>query len=669
MKAKDNNTSTEKLLKLIRGDKAPSPPSGSNAKGTPSKGAPKTPRVKNNFFDLSPNLLPFGKNMTVGVDIGASELRLVKVSASESRMRLLEFRQISFPDRAQPGSPAFPDFLHAALKNFCGSPKNIDVWTLVSAVKVDILRLYLPKAAKKQIATAVFWAAKKEKGFDEKETILDFEIRGEVTEKGNQKIEVLAYIVPTKNLNQVREYFARAGYKLTGATISPFTVQNIFRAKWIPNLTPTFGHLFIGRDWSRIDIFSGENLVLSRGIRTGINSMAEALSEGYNLLNLGASASFSTEDAHDGPAEDSVLFLEPGGAPAESVETSPSDSETDDPRNPLSRDRAKTLLMAKLMGHAAPSNIPGAELSESDIVEMIEPALERLAKQIDRTFQHFSLTLGNPPVEKIYVSGPVGCNSRVSDFLKSQLGIKKESLDVLNPNIPGASAIVVPQALGQRDAFTAALGLALSDNSRTPNLLFTHKDREKAKEVAFMNKVFYAGFAVVFLIMAAIGAWKFSLVGQRQAKLDQLTYRLSQHQPIVDEKLLLETAEAAKKKNELIKVFSQRFEGVAVIGEITALTPANVRFLDLKVHLGPVPEGLSQDAPKEKTKKEPVVKTVTIDGIVVGDPTAFDAELSEFLAKIKNSPVLGTPSVSKSAVEPFVGEGDVLHFLIEIKLT
>jgi hypothetical protein len=40
--------------------------------------------------------------------------------------------------------------------------------------------------------------------------------------------------------------------------------------------------LYIDKDWSRIDIFSNGNLVMTRGIRAGINSMIQELMEGYN---------------------------------------------------------------------------------------------------------------------------------------------------------------------------------------------------------------------------------------------------------------------------------------------------------------------------------------------------------------------------------------------------
>ena len=41
----------------------------------------------------------------------------------------------------------------------------------------------------------------------------------------------------------------------------------------------TFASLFIGNDFSRIDIYSKNNLVMTRGIKTGISSMMEAIDE------------------------------------------------------------------------------------------------------------------------------------------------------------------------------------------------------------------------------------------------------------------------------------------------------------------------------------------------------------------------------------------------------
>ena len=68
------------------------------------------------------------------------------------------------------------------------------------------------------------------------------------------------------------------GITLAGVTTVPFSVQNIFRSKWMPATEEIFASLFIGNNFSRIDVYNKENLVMTRGIKTfSGNSMIEAI--------------------------------------------------------------------------------------------------------------------------------------------------------------------------------------------------------------------------------------------------------------------------------------------------------------------------------------------------------------------------------------------------------
>ncbi|MCK4533946.1 MAG: hypothetical protein KAT81_00365 [Syntrophobacterales bacterium] len=49
----------------------------------------------------------------------------------------------------------------------------------------------IPKVGKRQLENAVCWTAKKNIAFDERQTILDFEVQGEMVESGITKLSVL----------------------------------------------------------------------------------------------------------------------------------------------------------------------------------------------------------------------------------------------------------------------------------------------------------------------------------------------------------------------------------------------------------------------------------------------------------------------------------------------
>ena len=168
----------------------------------------------------------------------------------------------------------FAGFLRSALAQFCGSRKNFTLWGLIQSDKVGVQTIRIPKVGKKQLENAVYWTAKKNISFDEKDTILDFEVQGEVIESGIAKLSVLVCTASKREVEEMKNLFSGIGFPLTGLTVAPFALQNLFRTDWMSLPGQTVATLYIGDSSSRIDIFSEGNLVMTRGIRAGINSMA-----------------------------------------------------------------------------------------------------------------------------------------------------------------------------------------------------------------------------------------------------------------------------------------------------------------------------------------------------------------------------------------------------------
>ena len=105
-------------------------------------------------------------------------------------------------------------------------------------------------------------------------SIFDFELQGEIVDQDKPKYSVMVYTAPKAEIEKVKTLFSDMGITLAGITTVPFAVQNIFRSKWMPASEEIFASLFIGNNFSRIDVYNKENLVMTRGIKTGSsNSM------------------------------------------------------------------------------------------------------------------------------------------------------------------------------------------------------------------------------------------------------------------------------------------------------------------------------------------------------------------------------------------------------------
>jgi type IV pilus assembly protein PilM len=611
-------SSTEKLLKVIRDkDGAPVPPGQGKSQ----------PQGAGQAAKSSSPLISLKKSSTVGIDIGHAYLRLVRaVEGAGGKWQVIDRRRLPVPPRVSRDAPEFAAFLKSALADFCASAKQSQLWAIMSSANVELHHVRIPRVGKKQIAGAVYWAARKEASFDEKEALLDFEVQGEVVDQGIPKLAVMLYTAPRREVEDLRNLFSGIGWPLSGISLVPFAVQNQFRTGWIPAGEESLAHLFIGNDFSRIDVYADGDLVMTRGIKAGNTSMVEALVEQYN-----------------------------------------------DSKNP----EAAPLTMEegrKILDSLSPDSPPlkegdaGFSLAKEEVFGMIEPALDRLVRQVERTFEHFASTSDNVKIGKIFVTGAMNIYPPIIDYVGNQLGIASEVLDPLSEmdSIPACLDVEDAHCLSERIAFTPALGMALSRNDYTQNLLFTYRDKETAAGVSRWNRALLAGFVVLALLCGGVYTYQSMIIQQKNTVLEGLEAQLASLGPQIDRNLLQSLAVKVSQKRQLSMGYAERYLGMVVISELTALTPSNIRFLDLKLNPGPAP---AQGAPS--TKASPAAKGgtpgIVLEGLILGDRQSLETSLAGYVMALDASPIFREIVIQKNTVEPYLKK-EALHFTLNLKV-
>jgi len=608
-------TSTEKLLKVIRskGEGAPSP--AVNAEPMP-------PRSK--FFNVpSLSLISLKKTGTVGIDIGRDYIRMVRTAEfSGGKKQIIDRRRFALPPETPIDSPKFAAFLKSSLSSICRSPGECDLWAMMSSARVEVRHVRIPKVVKKQIDNAIYWTARKENPFDEKETVFDFELQGEVIEQGIPKLSAMVYTAPRREIEDLKTIFSKIGWPLTGISIVPFSVQNLFRTEWIPAPEGTIVNMFVGNDYSRIDIYSGGNLVMTRGIRAGLNSMVESLTETFNELKLDA---ITTKQGRK-----ILSRLSPDFPPLE---------ETD----------------------------AGFGLRKDEVFEMIRPALERLVSQVDRTFKYYTTEMSGDRIVKVLVSCAMNIYEYIIDYIGAQLGIASEGLDPLSmhDSIPACPDVDDSNYLSERIAFGPALGLALSSKEETPNLIFTYKEKERDASIKRINRAVFAVFLVVVLICSGVFFYQNHVISQRKAVIGGLEMELAQLGSPVDRDQLLKTVAKVSQRRELSKLYADRYLGMVVISELATLTPANIRFLDMKVNLGSV-SGKDKAKTSGESPKAPV-EEITVEGLIMGERQIFETSLAGYMMALEASPLFHQVTIQKNNMESYL-KGEALHFILNMKV-
>ena len=622
----DEISSTEKLLNLIRSDQPVVDAS------TEQKPAPHS--------STSPALVArhgrwhWRRSITVGVDIGYNALKLVKLqTTSDHNYEVLDFQSVPYEGDSLPHSPQFIQQLKLALKQFCGSQTKLDLWSAISTERVETRYLKIPKVPRKQISNAVYWTYKREIAFDEERDVFDYQILGDVVEEGVPKIEVLAYSAPHMEVQKLQQTFQRAGFPLTGITIVPFAIQNLLQTAAFPNRQQEVCSLFIGQDWSRIAIYSKGHLILSRGIKSGIKSMVEAISEGLyatpiqtetaggNLRDLGYDDRDGRRDLHD-------------------------------------TTHARQLFFEYLQGGRAKAQTnDGTPVPDEEIFTMIAPALNRLIRQVERTLQHYDLHFDSKGITQIYISGEISGHAKMVAYLGAQLDLPVAPIDPFTEQPRSKSMRPEPASEAERETYVPAMGLALSRRSVTPNFIFTYQDKENERRARFNNR---AVFATLLLIMAACAflySWQGYLIDTKNSRITRLQQRIDRYIPLIDRSLIKEHIDLTMQNRDRIATFGQKYLIVAVISEITSKTPTEIRLVNLSAEMGPA--GKSQ-APTRKNR-------MLIDGIVAGERMTLESTLANYLINLKNSPLLGQPKITSKSFES-QNDKEVLRFQAQIEL-
>ncbi|MFZ5569891.1 MAG: hypothetical protein ACOZF0_05780 [Thermodesulfobacteriota bacterium] len=627
--AKDPISSTEKLLGVIRN----TPASVTTGLQAESRQEP--------WFHLRKKAFPFVKSVTVGVVVGHRDVTLAMVSrVGDRRYQLMDFRKVALKAGIHKSHAQFPVFLKQTLKQFCGAGDNVHIWSTIPSARVEIRFVKIPKVPDGQVANAVYWSYKKMVAFDEKEMIFDFEILGEVQENGGRKIQAMAYSAPRAEVESWKKLFAEIGFPLSGLSIVPFSLQNLFRTNIIDQAGEHVCSLYIGQDWSRIDIFSAGRLVLSRDIKTGMNSFIESIRTGL------------ITDKRAGTAEAEKQTGEPDREP----------EETEDRRQPEpgaesgGREEARRLFYRLIRPEADGSRPERPDAcTEEEIMDMISPVLDRLVRQVERTLGHFTLHFANKTVERFYLGGEISGFARLVELMGDQLSLPIRHLNPFPESLLSGSLSAVPGTIPEKDSFVPAIGTALSNLNLTPNLMYTYRYKAIQARIQRTNRFIFAAFCLLTCICLGVFYLQERLADQKRAELNLLEKQIARFSPIVDEQLLQKMVARVEANQRMVLSNAGRYLGVSLLNELAELTPEHIRLIQVRLELG---------AGIEKGRNPS--RSLIIEGIVTDRFGEKESELAVYLTKLNGSPLFDRPTVMQKSMKRYQ-DADVLRFTVKLE--
>ena len=621
MAKQDDIQSTEKLLELIR-HQDPIEPSSTQAS---RPDAPAKPGRRS-----LPGKVRIRKNIVIGVDVGHTYIRLAKIQHSADKsFVLLDYRDVPLNQTFALSDPKILQKLKSHVQQFCGKDTNARFWSAITSARVETRCIHIPKLPGKQVHNAVFWTFTKKVPLDQAEEVLDYEILGDVSEGGVKKTEVVAYKAPREEIRNLRGAFQSIGYPLDGITIVPFAIQNLFRTQILPYDGEDICSLFVGRDWSRIAIYSQGNLILSRGIKAGMRSMIEAMN-----LYMNRSDQWS-ETSPDTPND-----------------TRPSERAT-------AIDPAVQKLFFDFITASERSPDPSTPLGRYNIgqvYQMLLPAMERLIRQIERTFEHYTLNFHREGVRRIFISGAITASRLVVDHIGKQLDLPITVMDPFESDPDFAEQVNIPKGPADRESYVPAIGLGLSSNRRTPNFLFTHQDRDREERIRRNNMHVLTACLIFLVVLIGIFSWQERRLDAKRADVARLNAQLLAYNPPAEKDHLMALYAKTKGKRETVKRIAQRFLPVAVVNELAGLTPSHIRLLNLDTTYIQRPQ----------TPEDPM-GTLVMEGIIFGETNTLETSLTSYLYSLRNSQLFSHPNILNKR-EAFFNGQQVLRFNIKVNI-
>jgi len=306
-------------------------------------------------------------------------------------------------------------------------------------------------------------------------------------------------------------------------------------------------------------------------------------------------------------------------------------------------------------GTAQASN--NAQGDQAQIFQMVVPAMERLIRQVERTFEHYTLNFNTEGVKRVFISGQIIANPTIVDHFGKQLDLPVIPMNPFPSNNLFTRKVRIPERVSEKESYVPAIGLALSSNSITPNFLFTHEDKNIVESIRRNNMRILTACMLCLIVMVGYFTWQQKQLDNKREIIEKLDTQLIAYNPPAEKDLLLGLYAKTKHRQKTLTEIVHRYLPVAVVREISQITPSSIRLLSIDA-------SFAQNAPKNLKS---AVSTVTIEGIVFGDAGTFETMLTSYLLSLKNSPMFQKPNILNKQIEYYGGK-EVMRFTTKLEI-
>jgi len=306
----------------------------------------------------------------VGLDIGSSAVKLVELrerKAGEFHLQRLGVESLS-PEAIVDGSIMDSSLVVDAIHklNDDTKVKNANYATSLSGHSVIIKKIQLPTMSEEELAESIQWEAEQYIPFDINDVRLDYVVLSE-GDPGQDNMEVLLVAVKRDKVSDYVSVISQTGKTPSIVDVDAFAVQNCYEINYDLDPHKVVALVNMGAGVTNINVLARGATVFWRDITFGGNQFTEALQREFNL-------SFEQAEA-----------LKQG-------------------------DRLERY-------------------SAADARPVLDAVSGEMAAEIQKTFDFFSATASEGPVDELVLSGGCALTPNLQEVLREKFGVPTEQMN------------------------------------------------------------------------------------------------------------------------------------------------------------------------------------------------------------------------------------------------
>jgi type IV pilus assembly protein PilM len=357
----------------------------------------------------------FKKGYIVGIDIGSNSVKMVQLAVNEGALLLVkaELKEIGMTKDAEEREKEVVSALRYVVRGI--DLKKSSVIVNVNCSNTSIKKVTIPYMPRSELREGIMIEAKTYFPFQIDQAVLDFEVIGDVVDKGVRKYEVMVGACPLDTVNKYLTILQKAGIKPASFVSTSYSLQ-----KFAENISRTPSgvqcYVDIGEIHTELIICKDCLLVFSRKIPLCGNDFTKAMT--------------------------GVVVSDKG-------------------KHQLSVEEAEKIKCDVGMPNESDSRIIDNKILAGHILSMLRTPAEQLVNEIDRCFNYYRDDPASLKINSVTMFGGGASLSGLIKFLSQGLGMDVKLGDALEVFKTDKGAIRDREKISHR--MDLAVGAALTE--------------------------------------------------------------------------------------------------------------------------------------------------------------------------------------------------------------